>query len=108
MKKILLFLPVLFIALSLTSLVTSCAQPPEAEIMAAEDAIKSALNAGADDGSPRLLEKAQKLLQEAKMLSEKGDYKGAIQKAEYARGRAEKAEKNTLRLEEAEKEREAN
>ena len=79
----------------------SCSSPPEDEIMAAEAAVKAALAAGADEFSPRLFDKAQSFLQEAKMLNEQGDYAGAKKKAEYALIRAEKSEKNADRLNEA-------
>lgn len=78
---------------------SACSQPPEEEIMAAEDAFKAAVNAGAEETSPKLLNKAQTLLQEAKMLSEQGHYSQARKKAEFALLRADQAKKNAERLE---------
>ena len=103
MKKTLLLLPVILLALVFSLALTSCDEPPEEEIITAEDAIKKALEYGADEASPRLLEKAQKLMQEAKMLNEQGKFKEARQKAEFAKIRADKAVMNAERLEEASK-----
>lgn len=79
-------------------LLSSCAAPPDDAIMDAEDAIKKAATAGADADSPKLLDQARELLQDAKMLREQGKNKEARNKAALAIIRAEKAEKNALRL----------
>ena len=91
-------IPVLLMAACCCLMLSACGGPPEAEIMAAEDAIKRAAAAGADESSPNLLEKAQGFLQDAKVLSEQGHYSEARKKADFARMRAEQAEKNASRL----------
>lgn len=103
MKKLSYLLPILLLAFVISLVVSSCAEPPDVEIMAAEDAIKNAINANAEDLSPRLLNKAQKLLQEAKMLNEQGKFAEAKKKAQYAILRAEKAVKNSDRLDQAQR-----
>ncbi len=98
MKK---FMPVflfLLFAVSVSMFVSSCGKPADSEIMTAEDAIQAAVTAGAEDNSPKLLEKARSLLQEAKMLNEQGKYSEARKKAETATLRAEKAQKNSEHL----------
>ena len=90
---------VLSMVISITSgALISCSSPPDELLMTAEDAVNSASAAGADEFSPKIFDKAQSLLQEAKMLNEQGDYEGAKKKAEYAIIRAEMAEKNANRL----------
>jgi hypothetical protein len=79
-------------------MLSACGEPPDQRIMDAEDAIKKAAAAGADAESPKLLDQARSLVQEAKMLGEQGHNKDARNKAELAIIRAEKAEKNALRL----------
>ena len=74
-------------------LLSSCAPPPDDTIMDAEDAIKRAATAGADEASPTLLNQARELLQEAKMLREQGNNKEARNKAALAIIRAQKAER---------------
>ena len=88
---------ILLLALLCGFLVTACNGPPDDAIMDAEDAIKAAANAGADSESPKLLDRARGLLQEAKMLSEQGNYKDARKKAEVAVIQADKAKKNAER-----------
>ena len=95
------FLSLLLLISIVSSSLISCKSPPEDEIMVAEDAIKSASAAGADEFSPRLFDKAQVYLQEAKMLNEHGKFDEARKKAEFAIIRAEKAEKNARRLTDA-------
>ena len=92
----------LIIVMSISSIAfIACSNPPDELIMTAEAAVNSAAEAGADEFSPKLFHKAEALLQEAKMLNEKGDHDGAKKKAEYAIIRAEKAEKNANRLDAA-------
>ena len=79
-------------------LLTACEGPPDDAVFDAEDAIKKAIEAGAEDGSPKLLDDARTHLQDAKMFREQGKYKEARDKAEIAVIRAEKAEKNANRL----------
>ena len=74
-------------------LLTSCAPPSDDTIMDAEDAIKKAATAGADEASPTLLNQARELLQEAKMLREQGNNREARNKAALAIIRAQKAER---------------
>ena len=88
----------LFFALICGFMLGACGSPPEALIMDAEDAIKAATNAGADEYSPKLLDRARAYLQDAKMLSEQGKYKEATRKAENAIIQAKKAEKNSLAM----------
>jgi len=88
--------------MSITSITfIACSNAPDEIIMTAEAAVDAAAEAGADEYSPKLFNKAEILLQEAKMLNEKGDHDGAKKKAEFAIIRAEKAEKNANRLDEA-------
>ena len=82
-------------------MLTACEEPPDNAIMDAEDAIKTAIAAGSDVDSPKLLDKARTLLQEAKMLREQGDTKGARNKAVNAKIIADKATRNANRLAEA-------
>ena len=82
-------------------MLTSCGEPPDTAIIDAEDAIKTAIAAGADADSPKLLDKARTLLQEAKMYSEQGDDKNSRNKAITAKIVAEKATRNSDRLAEA-------
>lgn len=89
---------VILIAVIFGVMLSACTSPPDEEIMAAEDAIKRAVAAGADEDSPRLLDKARTLLQEAKMLNEQGDFKEARDKASYSVIQAKKAEKNSTRI----------
>ncbi len=98
-------IPVLLMAVSCCLLLTACGKPPEAKIMAAEDAIKRAMEAGAEDSSPKLFDKARGFLQEAKMLSEQGNYSEASKKAEFAIMRADQAFKNATRLADVEQSR---
>ncbi len=79
-------------------LFTACEGPPDDAIMDAEDAIKAAIEAGAEDSSPKLLEKAQVRLQDAKMFSEQGRYKEASKKAESSVVMAQSAMKNAQRI----------
>ncbi len=91
-------IPVLLLSLTCGFLISACGGPPDDEIMNAEDAIRSAIAAGAEDSAPGLLGKARALLQEAKMLREQGKNKDARKKAEVAVIRAKKAEKYTRQL----------
>lgn len=75
-----------------------CGKPPEEQIMAAEDSIKAAVAAGAEEMSPKLLEKARTYLQDAKMLTEQGHYGEARKKAEFAAMRAGEARRNAAKL----------
>ena len=79
-------------------LFTACEGPPDDAIMDAEDAIKAAIEAGAEDSSPKLLEKAQVRLQDAKMFSEQGRYKEARKKAESSVVMSQSAMKNAQRI----------
>ncbi len=90
--------PVLLLSLTFGVLISGCEGPPDEIIMDAEDAINSAIAAGAADASPGLLGKAQTLLQEAKMLREQGKNKDARKKAEVAIIRARKAEKYAMQV----------
>ncbi len=89
---------IFLLALLCGFLVTACEDSPDEAIMDAEDAIKAAINAGADDDSPKLLDKSRRFLQEAKMLNEQGKYKDARKKAESSVIQANKAQKNAERL----------
>ncbi|NQT34037.1 DUF4398 domain-containing protein [bacterium] len=89
---------ILLLALLCGFLVTACSSPPDDAIMDAEDAIKAAISAGADDDSPKLLDRSRRYLQEAKMLSEQGNYKEARKKAASSVIQANKAKKNAERL----------
>ncbi len=84
---------ILLLALLCGFLVTACEGPPEDALMDAEDAVKAAVNAGADSDSPKLLNRSRRLLQEAKMLSEQGNYKEARKKAASSVIQANKAKK---------------
>ena len=95
------FLTLLLVMSFTTIAFIACAGPPDELIMTAEAAVNHASAAGADEFSPKLFNKAEALLQEAKMLNEKGDYEAAKKKAEFAIIRAEKAEKNANRLDAA-------
>ncbi len=79
-------------------MIIGCESPPDQEIMDAEDAIKRAMTAGADELSPKLYDAAMQQLQDAKMLSEQENYEGARKKAAFAVIKAKKAEKNAIRL----------
>ncbi len=98
MKKFTTVFLFLLLAVSLSLVVSSCGKPADTEIMAAEDAINNAAAAGAEDNSPKLLEKARALVQEAKALNEQGKYNEARKKADTALMRAEKAQKNSERI----------
>ena len=89
---------IFLLALLCGFLVTACEGPPDESIMNAEAAIKAAINAGADDDSPKLLDKSRRFLQEAKMLNEQGKYNDARKKAASAVIQANKAKKNSERL----------
>ncbi len=91
-------IPVLLLSLTCGFLISACGSPPDNAIMNAEDAIKSAIDAGAEDSAPGLLSKARSLLQEAKMLREQGKNKDARKKAGVAVIRAQKAEKYARQL----------
>jgi len=93
----------LLLAVAGSMLLAACSKPADDAVMTAEDAIKAAVAAGAEDSSPKLLEKAQNLLQEAKMLNEQGQHPEARKKAEYAVMRAHEAEKNATRMSEVAK-----
>jgi len=82
-------------------MLTACEEPPDTAIMDAEDAIKTAIAAGADVDSPKLLDKARTLLQEAKMFQEQDNTKSARNKAVNAKILADKAARNANRLAEA-------
>jgi len=105
MNKLFPRISVALIFFAVILMLSSCSQPPDEEIMAAEDAIKAAIDAGADELSPNMLNKARNLLQDAKMLNEQGKYSDARKKAEFAVIRAGKAQKNAERLSEAKHER---
>jgi len=81
-------------ALVLGAGLTACSKPADQEIQAADDALRAAKNVGADQTSPKLFEKAQTMLQDAKMLNEQGHFSEARKKADYARIRAEQAKTN--------------
>jgi len=101
MKKLIPVFLLLLVAFSASMIFSACTKTADDQILAAEDAIKSAINAGADESSPKLLSKANTMLQEAKMLNENGDYKEANKKAYSALLKAQSAEKNATRLNEA-------
>jgi len=92
------FITALTLVMCAGLVLSACDGPPDESIMDAEDAIKKAAAAGADADSPKLLDQARSLMQEAKMLREQGHDKDARKKADLAIIRAEKAEKNSLRL----------
>ncbi|MDP8241098.1 MAG: DUF4398 domain-containing protein [Candidatus Hatepunaea meridiana] len=91
-------LSLILVAFVASLLFSACEGPPDDAVMDAEDAIKAAVASGAEDLSPKLLDKAQKLLQEAKMLSEQGRYKDAFKQAQFCIVRAKSAKKNAERL----------
>ena len=93
MKKLVYLIPVLLLAVVCIALLNACAKPPDEAIMSAEDAIKAAAAAGADEASPTLMGKARGFLQEAKVLSEQKRYSDAGKKAGSAKIYAEKAGK---------------
>ncbi|MBM3328390.1 MAG: DUF4398 domain-containing protein [Calditrichaeota bacterium] len=74
-----------------------CSEPPDDAIMKAEDAIKKAVEAGAEEASPRLLGKARTALSEARALADQGHNSDARKKAELAVIQAEQAERNAIR-----------
>ncbi len=101
MKKFIPVFLLLLVAFSASIMFSACEKTADDQIIAAEDAIKSAINAGADESSPKLLGKARTKVQEAKMLNEQGDYNQAHKKAYSALLNAQGAEKNATRLSEA-------
>ncbi len=106
MKFARLIVPVCLAAFFCTILLSACDSPPEEELAAAEDVLKQARDAGAEEYSPKLYDKARDLLREAKMLNDQGQYKEAKKKAEYAELRANQALKNAKNMANAEEARE--
>lgn len=76
-------------------LFSGCSKPPDQEITQAEQAIKEAVQAGADGKSPKLINMARTALEEAKTLADQGHYKDARKKALTAKSFAEMAEKHS-------------
>ena len=69
----------------------SCAQPPEEELKAAEDAIAKAQNAEADIYAADVFRKAKTTLDDARSKVEKSDYEGAKASAIRAKELADKS-----------------
>ncbi len=92
---------VLVLSLVFLSGIVGCDKAPEALLMEAEDAIKQAKNIGADELTPRIFDQANAFLSEAKSLNAQGKYKEAKKKADSALIRAQKAIRESTRLNEA-------
>ncbi|MBM3325520.1 MAG: DUF4398 domain-containing protein [Calditrichaeota bacterium] len=80
--------------LALVNGLAGCAQPPDDAIAKAEEALKHAVEAGADEASPRIMGKARTSLSEAKSLTDQGHYAEARKKAENAELQFNQARKN--------------
>jgi hypothetical protein len=98
MKRLGFLSAMLIAVLAFGLTLSACSKPADDVIQAAEDALKKAQEAGADNASPRLYEKAKDLIAEAKRANEAGNYSDARKKAEFAQMRAEQAGKNAEKL----------
>ena len=76
---------VFFLAILSIVFIAGCAQPPKQEIDAANEALTSAIGAGAVDYAPDQLKLAQDLIAKMNDQVEKKDYKGAKETAIMAR-----------------------
>ncbi len=101
MRRFLIVLPILFAAFAFTSFFTACSSPPDAEMDAAETAVRQMNNAGAEELVPNLYDKTIKYHQEAKSLNEQGKYAEAKKRAELTVMMAEKCVKEAERLSKA-------
>ncbi|MFC2150522.1 DUF4398 domain-containing protein [Calditrichota bacterium] len=97
MRKTTLTFTILF-SLILSISIMGCSSPPDAEMEGAEAEITKAIQAGADEFSPKLLDRARRYYSEAKIAYDAGDFKEAMNKAELTRMTAEKAIKNSDRM----------
>jgi predicted S18 family serine protease len=80
----------MLIALTLTTLI-GCAQPPTAELAAAETALAAAKEAGAAEYLPSLVEGAEAALDQARQAIESGKYEAARGLLTQASSQAQKA-----------------
>ena len=87
MRSVLTFGLVAMLALA----IVSCAQPPEEELKAAEEALAKAQSAGADVYATEVYRSAKNTLDDAKSSVEKNDYEAAKSSAIRAKDLADQA-----------------